>query len=83
MPVLIGDVAKVSDCFAVQTNIVHVNGKRATYLTILKHSPMHPPWRWSMPRARCCRRFQAAAPDGLDLKLDFDQSVFVRAAIRT
>ena len=37
-PVTLGDVAKVSDSFATQTNIVHVNGKRATYLTILKHA---------------------------------------------
>ena len=32
VPVLIGDVAKVRDSFAVQNNIVHVHGRRATYL---------------------------------------------------
>ena len=32
----LGDVAKISDSFADQTNIVRVNGKRATYLNILK-----------------------------------------------
>src|SRR5579872_4524319 len=37
-PVLLGDVARVVDGYAVQTNIVRVNGKRATYLSILKHS---------------------------------------------
>ena len=37
-PVYLGDVAKVSDSYAVQNNIVHVNGKRATYLAILKHA---------------------------------------------
>jgi len=37
-PVYLGDVAKVSDSYAVQTNIVHVNGRRAAYLAILKHA---------------------------------------------
>ena len=37
VPVLLGDVARVEDGFAVQNNIVHVDGRRATYLTILKH----------------------------------------------
>ena len=37
-PVYLGDVARVSDSFAMQNNIVHVNGKRAAYLAILKHA---------------------------------------------
>ena len=37
-PVLLGDVAHVADAFADQTNIVRVNGQRATYLAILKHA---------------------------------------------
>ena len=45
-PVLLGDVAHVRDGFAVQQNIVRINGKRATYLAILKHSNAVAPWRW-------------------------------------
>ncbi len=37
-PVILGDVAHVADAFADQTNIVRVNGRRATYLAILKHA---------------------------------------------
>src|SRR6266699_1739342 len=37
-PVLLGDVARVADSYAQQSNIVRVNGKRATYLAILKHA---------------------------------------------
>src|SRR5262249_27128818 len=37
-PVTIGDVGRVSDSYADQTNIVHVDGRRATYMAILKHS---------------------------------------------
>src|SRR5579863_2124903 len=79
-PVLIGDVAQVHDSFGEQRGIVHVNGKRATYLAILKHSDASTlavveATRDALPLIK------ASAPDGMDLKIDFDQSVFVRAAI--
>src|SRR6185436_1347595 len=38
IPVLLSDVAKVSDSFAQQTNIVRINGQRASFLPILKNS---------------------------------------------
>src|SRR5438132_10519990 len=79
-PVLIGDVAQVSDSFAVQRAVVHVNGKRATYLAILKHSDAS-----TLAVVESTRDvlpvIKASAPEGMDLKIDFDQSVFVRAAI--
>jgi len=79
-PVLLGDVARVSDSYAPQSNIVRVNGKRATYLAILKHADAS-----TLAVVEATRRaipaIQAVAPEGLDLKIDFDQSLFVRAAI--
>jgi multidrug efflux pump subunit AcrB len=78
--VLLGDVAKVSDSFAEQRGIVHVNGKRATYLAILKHSDAS-----TLAVVEAARDaipiIKASAPQGMDLKIDFDQSLFVRAAI--
>ena len=79
-PVLLGDVARVSDGYAEQTNIVHVNGRRATYLAILKHADASTlavvdATREALPA------IEAVAPQGLELKIDFDQSLFVRAAI--
>jgi multidrug efflux pump subunit AcrB len=79
-PVTLGDVAHVADAFADQTNIVRVNGKRATYLAILKHSDASTlavvdAVRDALPAIK------AAAPGGLELKMDFDQSLFVRGAI--
>src|SRR5450432_1993113 len=79
-PVLLGDVARISDAFADQTNVVRVNGRRATYLAILKHADASTlavvdATRDALPGIK------AAAPNGLELKLDFDQSVFVRGAI--
>ncbi len=78
--VRLGDVARVHDGFAIQQNVVRVNGKRATYLAILKKASASTlavvdATREAMPSIK------AAAPEGLELRLDFDQSVFVRAAI--
>ncbi|HVT08062.1 MAG TPA: efflux RND transporter permease subunit [Polyangia bacterium] len=79
-PVMLGDVARISDSFADQTNLVRVNGRRATYLAILKHSDASTlavvdAVRDALPQIK------AAAPNGLELNIDFDQSVFVRGAI--
>jgi len=79
--VTLGDVAHVSDSFATQTNIVHVNSKRAVYLAILKHADASTLAVVDSTRA-ALPEIQAAAPTGLELKLDFDQSVFVRAAVQ-
>jgi multidrug efflux pump subunit AcrB len=81
VPVTIGDVGHVSDSFAVQANIVHVNGKRAVYLAILKHADASTLAVVDATRA-ALPEIKAAAPNGLELKLDFDQSVFVRAAVQ-
>jgi multidrug efflux pump subunit AcrB len=79
-PVLLGDIARISDSFADQTNLVRLNGRRATYLAILKHSDASTlavvdAVRDALPQIK------AAAPNGLELNIDFDQSVFVRGAI--
>jgi multidrug efflux pump subunit AcrB len=80
VPVMLGDVAHVSDSFAVQNNIVHVDGKRAVYLAILKHADASTVAVVDAAR-EALPQIKAAAPDGLEIKLDFDQSVFVRAAV--
>ena len=60
---------------------MHVNGKRAVYLAILKHADASTLAVVDAAR-EALPEIQAAAPAGLDLKLDFDQSVFVRAAVQ-
>jgi multidrug efflux pump subunit AcrB len=78
--VTLGDVAKVSDSFATQQNAVRINGQRASYMNILKNSDAS-----TLQVVEAVRNLlpdiQATAPEGLELKLDFDQSVFVRGAI--
>jgi multidrug efflux pump subunit AcrB len=78
--VTLGDVAKVGDSFANQTNIAHVNGERATFVTILRHSDASTLVVVDALRA-VLPEIKAAAPAGLEMGLDFDQSVFVRSAI--
>jgi multidrug efflux pump subunit AcrB len=82
VPLVLGDVARVSDAYADQTNIVRVNGKRATYMAILKHADASTlavvdATREALPIIR------QTAPEGLELKIDFDQSLFVRGAIKS
>ncbi|AMN41815.1 efflux RND transporter permease subunit [Rhodoplanes sp. Z2-YC6860] len=78
--VMLGDVANVSDSFATQQNAVRINGQRASYMSILKNSDAS-----TIAVVQAIRDvlpdIQATAPEGLDLKLDFDQSVFVQGAV--
>ncbi|PYM32246.1 MAG: RND transporter, partial [Candidatus Rokuibacteriota bacterium] len=79
-PVLVGDVGNVHFGFAPQTNIVRVNGQRSTFLAILKHAEASTTTVVDSVRA-LLPGVMAQAPPGLQLKVGFDQSVFVRAAI--
>ena len=81
IPVLLGDVAKVSDSYAAQTNIVRINGQRASYLAILKNSDASTlavvdAVRDLLPELQASRAARAS-----NSKIDFDQSVFVRGAV--
>jgi multidrug efflux pump subunit AcrB len=79
-PVFIRDIGHVRDGYAIQTNIVRHNGNRAALLTVLKNggaSTLHivSEIKSILPRIR------STLPAALNLKLLFDQSIFVRAAI--
>lgn len=79
--VLLGDVAHVEDSYAQQENMVHVNGKRAAYLSILKHADASTVTVVNSVR-RVLPIIRSVAPKGLNIHLNFDQSVFVRGAIK-
>jgi multidrug efflux pump subunit AcrB len=79
--VVLGDVALVKDGYAVQENVVRLNGRRATYLAILKKADASTLAVVEGAKAQL-PIIRAAAPEGMELKIDFDQSVFVRAAIQ-
>ncbi|AFS53228.1 efflux RND transporter permease subunit [Leptospirillum ferriphilum] len=74
------DVARVHDGYAVQENIVRVNGHRSTYLAIYRHAgastlKVVEAVRHAIPR------IESILPPGIHLKLFFDQSVFVKNAL--
>jgi len=80
--VLLGQVAKVSDGYADQVNVVRVDRKRAAYLSILKKANAS-----TLMVVEAAKEMipviKETAPDGLDLKVDFDQSVFVENSIES
>ena len=79
-PITVGDVARVSDGYADQTNLVRINGKRASYLSILKKENASTLAVINQVKEHL-DDIKKNAPPGLDLKLDFDQSIFVKSAI--
>jgi multidrug efflux pump subunit AcrB len=78
--VYVGDVAHVRDGYAVQTNIVRHNGSRGALLTVLKNGGSSTLDIVARIKAML-PRIRLTLPAALNLKLMFDQSLFVRAAI--
>ncbi len=78
--VYIRDVAHVRDGYPPQTNIVHVNGQRASLLTILKTGNSSTLDIISSVRAKL-PAISASLPRALRITPLSDQSVFVRGAI--
>src|SRR5213595_2875805 len=75
------DVAQVRDGFQVQTNQVHVDGRRSALLTVLK-TPTASTLDIVQRVKDALPRIQATLPPELAIKPLFDQSVFVRASIQ-
>src|ERR1700681_1507706 len=80
VPVYVKDVAHVRDGYAVQTNIVRRDGRRAVLMTVLKSEGASTLSVVSRVRA-AMPAIQAQVPPELKVEFLFDQSVFVRAAV--
>ena len=78
--IYIRDIGNVRDGFPPQTNIVRVDGQRASLLSSRRRAT---PRRWtSLPMCvRSCRRFWPSCPLLCGFTPIADQSIFVRAAI--
>ena len=74
------DVAQVRDGFAVQTNIVRLNGSRSAMLSVLKNGKAS-----TLDIVKAVRgalpRIESTLPSNLKITPQFDQSLFVRASI--
>ncbi|HEY2486523.1 MAG TPA: efflux RND transporter permease subunit [Candidatus Binataceae bacterium] len=79
-PILLGDVAPVTDSHQPASNIVRVDGRQATYLMVIKHADASTLTVVDAVRSKI-PEILATAPQGLKVALAFDQSKFVRAAL--
>jgi CzcA family heavy metal efflux pump len=79
-PIYIRDVAHVRDGFSPQTNIVHMDGRRALLMTVLKTGNASTLDIVSRVR-KTIDDLRPSLPAALDLQLIGDQSIFVKAAI--
>ncbi|MBL9017662.1 MAG: efflux RND transporter permease subunit [Myxococcales bacterium] len=83
-PIYLRDVANVRDGSMPQTSMVHVEGRRSLLMSIMKNGDastleVTDRIREALPRA--IARLPKEAQGKLDVKILFDQSVFVRASI--
>ncbi len=78
----LGDVSRIEDSYADQTNVVRVDRHRAAYLSILNKSNASTLMVVEAAKAMI-PQIKETAPEGLDLKVDFDQSVFVENSIES
>jgi multidrug efflux pump subunit AcrB len=78
--VFVRDVASVRDGASPQTNMVHVGGQRSVLMSILKNGNAS-----TLDIAKSVKAMlpttMAKLPKDLDVKVLFDQSLFVRAAV--
>jgi multidrug efflux pump subunit AcrB len=78
--VLIKDVGTVKDSFAIQTNIVHVDGRRQVYIPIYRQPGANTIQAVEGVKG-ALPRILSRIPDGINLDVIFDQSHYVRESI--
>ena len=76
------DVGHARDGYAIQTNIVRHNGSRGALLTVLKNGSGSSTLDIVDRIKRILPRVRSTLPASLNVKLLFDQSIFVRSAVR-
>jgi multidrug efflux pump subunit AcrB len=79
-PIHVGDVAPISDTHPPQTNVVRVNGRRGTYLLVIKHADASTLTVVGAVKKKI-PQILASAIKGINITLAFDQSTFVRGAL--
>jgi multidrug efflux pump subunit AcrB len=79
-PLLLGSIAPVTDTHQPEENVVRIDGRPATYLLVIKQAAASTLAVIDAVKARLPGLI-ATAPKGVKMKIAFDQSVFVRAAL--
>jgi multidrug efflux pump subunit AcrB len=79
-PVFIKDVGYAKDTYQIQTNVVHVNGRRQVYIPIYRQ-PGANTIEVVDGLKKALSSIRARIPSGIDLRVIFDQSVYVRRSL--
>lgn len=81
VPVFLKDVGKASDSTMIQTNVVRINGHRAVYIPIMKQAGANTLRVIDGVKEKMLKLI--GLPKELAVKMIFDQSLYIRQAIRT
>jgi multidrug efflux pump subunit AcrB len=81
-PVLMSDIGQLTDAHALQYNVVHVNGQRSVYLPVMKQGGDSNTIA-VVDGVRRIASHLVDVPPAMKTGVVFDQSRFVRTAIRT
>ena len=79
-PVFVKDIGYAKDTYQIQTNVVHVNGRRQVYIPIYRQ-PGANTIQVIQGVNEALNNFRARIPLGIDLRVIFDQSVYVRRSL--
>ncbi len=79
-PVFVKDVGTVKDTYQIQTNVVHVNGRREVYIPIYRQ-PGANTIQVVEGVKQALERIRSRVPAGIDFKIIFDQSIYVRRSL--
>ena len=81
-PVFLRDIGTVENGTDILTAYAHVNGQRTVYMQITKRSDASTLDVIERVRA-AIPAFKAVCPEDVDVRVEFDQSIFVTQALRT
>jgi CzcA family heavy metal efflux pump len=79
-PVFVKDIGYAKDTYQIQTNVVHVNGRRQVYIPVYRQ-PGANTIQVVEGLKRALPTILSRIPSGIDLRVIFDQSVYVRRSL--
>ncbi len=79
-PVFVKDVGYAKDTYQIQTNVVHVNERRQVYIPIYRQ-PGANTIEVVEGVKRALANIKSRIPSGIDLRVIFDQSLYVRRSL--
>ena len=80
-PITLRDVGKAVDSTMIQTNVVRIDGRRAVYIPVMKQAGANTLEVIDGVKAALPKLI--GLPANLDVKLIFDQSLYIRQSIKT